>query len=80
MSTGDLLLLTGHNFSYQLFLCLRLFSDCVLSICLRYLLDLTKEQEVGFAEKVGDVAKEAGFEPSQEEKRDVYATFALQEE
>ncbi|XP_021420940.2 dynein assembly factor 3, axonemal [Oncorhynchus mykiss] len=46
----------------------------------KYLLDLTKEQEVGFAEKVEDVAKEAGFEPSQEEKRDVYATFALQEE
>ncbi|KAL0984385.1 hypothetical protein UPYG_G00140770 [Umbra pygmaea] len=43
----------------------------------KYLLDLTKEQEAGFTEKVCDIAKEAGFESSQE-KSDVYATFTLQ--
>ncbi|KAJ7984564.1 hypothetical protein DPEC_G00356100 [Dallia pectoralis] len=43
----------------------------------KYLLDLTKDQEAGFAQKVGDIAKEAGFEPSQKES-DIYATFTLQ--
>ncbi|XP_010902966.1 dynein assembly factor 3, axonemal [Esox lucius] len=43
----------------------------------KYLLDLTKEQEAGFAEKVCDIVKEAGFEPSLEDS-DVCATFTLQ--
>ncbi|KAM4624492.1 dynein axonemal assembly factor 3 [Polymixia lowei] len=47
----------------------------------RYVLDLTKEQEQGFAEKVVDMAKEAGFEPWREAQTDdLYATFTLQRE
>ncbi|XP_071763452.2 dynein axonemal assembly factor 3 [Centroberyx gerrardi] len=48
----------------------------------KYLLDLTREQEAGFAQKVVNVAGEAGFEPRHEAKSDddVHATFTLQEE
>ncbi|KAM6951017.1 dynein axonemal assembly factor 3 [Aplochiton taeniatus] len=47
----------------------------------KYLLDLTKEQEKGFAERVSELAKEAGFEPCQQENRDdAHATFTLQKE
>ncbi|KAM3859893.1 dynein axonemal assembly factor 3 [Diretmus argenteus] len=47
----------------------------------KYLLDLTKEQEAGFAKKVVNTAREAGFERWQEAKSDdVHATFTLQEE
>ncbi|XP_028989539.1 dynein axonemal assembly factor 3-like isoform X2 [Betta splendens] len=44
-----------------------------------YILDLNKEQEAGFAEKVVSIAGEAGFEPLHERKSDdVYATFIAQ--
>ncbi|XP_058497091.1 dynein axonemal assembly factor 3-like [Solea solea] len=45
----------------------------------KYILDLNKEQEAGFAEKVVNIALEAGFEPWQEGKtNDVHAFFIPQ--
>lgn len=45
----------------------------------RYILDLNKEQEAGFAEKVESIAREAGFEPWHEATRDdVHAVFKQQ--
>ncbi|KAF3704481.1 Dynein assembly factor 3, axonemal [Channa argus] len=51
--------------------------DAVLVVELaKYLLDLNKDQEAGFAEKVLSIAIEAGFEPWHEGKRDdVHAVF-----
>lgn len=56
--------------------------DCIsaVSCCpfvrLRYILDLNKEQEAGFAEKVVSIALEAEFEPWQEGRSDgVHAVF-----
>ena len=46
----------------------------------RFLLDLTKEQEEGFAESVAAIGVQAGFVPAQGEESDVFATFARQEE
>ncbi|XP_056152609.1 dynein axonemal assembly factor 3-like isoform X2 [Lampris incognitus] len=47
----------------------------------KYLLDLTKEQEAGFAEKVVDMAREVGFEPWREENSDdCHAVFTLPRE
>lgn len=45
-------------------------------VCLRYILDLNKEQEACFAKKVEDIALEAGFEPWHEgTSNDVHAVF-----
>ncbi|XP_042364613.1 dynein axonemal assembly factor 3-like [Plectropomus leopardus] len=54
--------------------------DAVLVVELaKYILDLNKEQEAGFAEKVASIALEAGFEPWHEEKSDdVHAIFIPQ--
>ncbi|XP_047465632.1 dynein axonemal assembly factor 3-like [Mugil cephalus] len=51
--------------------------DAVLVVELaKYILDLDKEQEAGFAEKVASIALEAGFEPWHEGKNDdVHAIF-----
>ncbi|XP_029934086.1 dynein assembly factor 3, axonemal [Myripristis murdjan] len=47
----------------------------------KYLLDLNKEQEAGFAQRVASMAQEAGFEPRHEAKSDdAFATFTLQKE
>ncbi|XP_046906753.1 dynein axonemal assembly factor 3-like [Hypomesus transpacificus] len=46
----------------------------------KFLLDLTKEQEEGFAESVAAIGVQAGFVPAQGEESDVFATFARQEE
>ncbi|XP_072568766.1 dynein axonemal assembly factor 3 isoform X1 [Paramormyrops kingsleyae] len=43
-----------------------------------YLLDLSKEQVAGFAEKVDNIARGAGFKPL-EEIRGIFATYTLQE-
>uniref|UniRef100_A0A672JUJ1 Dynein axonemal assembly factor 3 n=1 Tax=Salarias fasciatus TaxID=181472 RepID=A0A672JUJ1_SALFA len=49
-------------------------------VCLRYILDLNKEQEDGFAETVRRMASEAAFEPWHEENReDAHAVFIQQE-
>ena len=51
---------------------------CVI-VCLRYILDLNKEQEAGFAKKAGSIALEAGFEPWHGAKSDdVHAIFIPQ--
>lgn len=51
---------------------------CVI-VCLRYILDLSKEQEAGFAKKVVSIAHEAEFEPWHEGKSDgVHAVFVAQ--
>lgn len=51
---------------------------CVIAY-LRYFLDLTKEQEAGFAEKAVSIALEAGFEPWHVVKSDdVHAIFIPQ--
>lgn len=48
---------------------------CVI-VCLRYILDLNKEQEADFAKKVTSMALEAGFEQWHEGKSDdVHAVF-----
>ena len=54
----------------------------LLCVRLSYLLDLTKQQVVGFAERVVDIAKDAGFVPTRQqmERDDVHATFTLQTE
>ncbi|KAK2820304.1 hypothetical protein Q5P01_023263 [Channa striata] len=51
--------------------------DAVLVVELaKYILDLNKEQEAGFAERVASIAAEAGFEPWHEGKGDdVHAVF-----
>ncbi|KAM9837955.1 dynein axonemal assembly factor 3 [Aulostomus maculatus] len=53
--------------------------DAVLAVELaKYILDLNKEQEEDFAEKVASISQEAGFQPCQEVKRDdVQAVFML---
>ncbi|XP_066538492.1 dynein axonemal assembly factor 3 [Hoplias malabaricus] len=52
--------------------------DAVLIVELaKYLLDLTKEQEAAFEEKVGEIAKEVGFIPVQTHNNDAYAVFSL---
>lgn len=44
-------------------------------------MDLNKEQEAGFAQRVASMAQEAGFEPRHEAKKDdAFATFTLQKE
>ncbi|XP_030626133.1 dynein assembly factor 3, axonemal-like [Chanos chanos] len=45
----------------------------------KYLLDLSKEHEAGFAEKVRDIAGAAGFSPTHTHTSDTYATFTLSE-
>lgn len=45
----------------------------------RYLLDLSKEQEVDFTQKVKEIALSAGFSPTQEDTNDVNAVFRLQQ-
>ncbi|XP_051969418.1 dynein axonemal assembly factor 3-like [Xyrauchen texanus] len=42
-----------------------------------YLLDLSKEQVAGFAERVKEIAEESGFTPAQNQSSDVYAVFTL---
>ncbi|KAJ8364295.1 hypothetical protein SKAU_G00131260 [Synaphobranchus kaupii] len=55
--------------------------DAVLVVELaKYMLDLSKEQVKGFAEKVDDIAREAGFESANTEKSDVFSTYTLQKE
>ncbi|XP_072229937.1 dynein axonemal assembly factor 3-like [Leuresthes tenuis] len=50
--------------------------DAVLVLELaKYILDLSKEQEAGFAEKVASMALEAGFEPRHEGSSDIHAVF-----
>ncbi|XP_029102790.1 dynein assembly factor 3, axonemal [Scleropages formosus] len=44
-----------------------------------YLLDLSKEQVMGFSKKVDDIAQEAGFTPYEGKKRNAFSTFMLQE-
>lgn len=47
--------------------------------CLRYILDLNKEQEAGFVERVSAIAQKAEFEPWTERKADgVHAVFVPQ--
>ncbi|XP_028825780.1 dynein assembly factor 3, axonemal isoform X2 [Denticeps clupeoides] len=46
----------------------------------KYLLDLSKEQEAGFAERVTEIAKEAGFILAQEDQNNVHAIFNLQKQ
>lgn len=41
-------------------------------------MDLSKEQEAAFAVKVGEIAKEAGFTPVNDQNNDAYAVFKLQ--
>ncbi|XP_037611295.1 dynein assembly factor 3, axonemal-like [Sebastes umbrosus] len=54
--------------------------DAVLVVELaKYILDLNKEQEAGFAEKVASIALEAEFDPLQERKSDgIHAVFIPQ--
>ncbi|KAJ8245843.1 hypothetical protein GJAV_G00260900 [Gymnothorax javanicus] len=55
--------------------------DAVLVIELaNFLLDLSKEQAQRFAEKVDDIAREAGFESASSEKSEVYSKYTLQKE
>ncbi|XP_035255691.1 dynein assembly factor 3, axonemal-like isoform X2 [Anguilla anguilla] len=55
--------------------------DAVLVVELaKYLLELSKDQVKGFAEKVDDITREAGFESANAEKSDVYSTYTLQKE
>ncbi|CAN9509090.1 unnamed protein product [Ophioblennius macclurei] len=56
--------------------------DAVLVVELaKYILDLNKEQEKGFAEKVTSMAREAAFEPWREgDAEDVHAVFTAQKE
>ncbi|XP_051537998.1 dynein axonemal assembly factor 3-like [Myxocyprinus asiaticus] len=42
-----------------------------------YLLDLSKEQVSGFAERVKEIAEESGFTPAQNQSSDVYAVFTV---
>lgn len=52
-----------------------------MSMCVyrRYILDVNKEQEAGFAKKVVSIALEAEFEPWHEGKSDdVHAVFVPQ--
>lgn len=61
---------------------MRHFSDrrCV-SLFSRYLLDLSKEQEVAFASKLRDIAAGAGFEPCHKVKSDdAHAIFMRRKE
>lgn len=47
--------------------------------CLRYILDLNKEQEAGFAERVAAIAQKAEFKPWTEGKADgVHSVFVPQ--
>lgn len=58
-------------FAFKLHLCVIVY--------LRYILDLNKEQEAGFAKKVVSIALEAAFEPWHEGKSDdVHAVFIPQ--
>uniref|UniRef100_A0A8C9WMW5 Dynein axonemal assembly factor 3 n=1 Tax=Scleropages formosus TaxID=113540 RepID=A0A8C9WMW5_SCLFO len=43
-----------------------------------YLLDLSKEQVMGFSKKVDDIAQEAGFTPYEGKKRNAFSTFMLE--
>ncbi|XP_069011796.1 dynein axonemal assembly factor 3-like [Embiotoca jacksoni] len=56
--------------------------DAVLVVELaKFILDVNKEQEAGFAQKVASVALEAGFEPWREgSSDDVHAVFVQQKE
>lgn len=50
--------------------------SCCDFVCLRYILDLNKEQEEGFVEKVVSIALEAEFEPWKEGRSDgAHAVF-----
>ncbi|XP_031417297.1 dynein axonemal assembly factor 3 [Clupea harengus] len=51
----------------------------IVELC-KYLLDLSKEQEAGFTEKVNKISLAAGFSPAQEDSSDVHAVFTLQEQ
>lgn len=58
-----------------------LMSVCseVIFVCVRYILDLNKEQEAGFEKKVAGLALEAGFEPWHEGgSGDVHSVFVQQ--
>ncbi|XP_057178267.1 dynein axonemal assembly factor 3-like isoform X1 [Triplophysa rosa] len=55
--------------------------DAVLVIELAtYLLDLSKEQVSGFAERVKEIAEESGFTPKRSQSDDVYSTFTLKQD
>ncbi|XP_060777097.1 dynein axonemal assembly factor 3-like [Neoarius graeffei] len=55
--------------------------DAVLIVELaKYLLDLSKEQEAGFATRVSEIAREAGFVPAHAEDDETYAVFTLQKD
>ncbi|KAA0704472.1 Dynein assembly factor 3, axonemal [Triplophysa tibetana] len=44
-----------------------------------HLLDLSREQVSGFAERVKDIAEESGFTPNLNQSADVYSTFTLKQ-
>ncbi|XP_073720257.1 dynein axonemal assembly factor 3 isoform X2 [Misgurnus anguillicaudatus] len=55
--------------------------DAVLVVELaNYLLDLSKEQVSGFAERVKEIAGESGFILKQNQSNDVYSTFTLKQD
>nr|XP_055038325.1 dynein axonemal assembly factor 3-like [Misgurnus anguillicaudatus] len=55
--------------------------DAVLVVELaNYLLDLSKEQVSGFAERVKEIAEESGFTLKQNQSDDVYSTFTLKQD
>lgn len=61
-----------HLFAFAYLLC---------GNCLRYILDLNKEQEAGFVERVAAVAQKAEFKTWTEGKADgVHAVFVPQSE
>ncbi|XP_073720256.1 dynein axonemal assembly factor 3 isoform X1 [Misgurnus anguillicaudatus] len=55
--------------------------DAVLVVEMaNYLLDLSKEQVSGFAERVKEIAEESGFTLKQNQSDDVYSTFTLKQD
>lgn len=52
----------------------------LMLLCLfSHLLDLSREQVSGFAERVKDIAEESGFTPKLNQSADVYSTFTLKQ-
>ncbi|XP_041938527.1 dynein assembly factor 3, axonemal-like [Alosa sapidissima] len=56
-------------------------SEAILIVELgKYLLDLSKEQEAGFTQKIKEITLTAGFSPTLESTSDVHAVFTLQQQ
>ncbi|XP_063077907.1 dynein axonemal assembly factor 3-like [Engraulis encrasicolus] len=49
----------------------------IVELC-KFLLDLSKDQENGFRERVEEISIEAGFTPTQEHTSDVHAVFTME--